>query len=125
MALSASYLSAVADRFGFWPKHISVWGDWDAFVKYTQTLNPFIPERLISPLAVLATAAEIVIPIFLILGIKTKLFANLSGILLSVFAICMSLSLNVKAPLDYSVFTAAAASFALANIKEKFLEFEK
>lgn len=125
LALSASYLSAVADRFGFWPKEQSVWGNWLKFVEYTKTLNFWLPNHFITPAAVLSTAAEIIIPIFLLLGFKTRLFANLSGLLLLTFALAMCIALGIKAAMDYSVFTGAAASFALANMKEKFLELDR
>jgi thiosulfate dehydrogenase (quinone) large subunit len=36
----------------------------------------------------------------------------------------MTFSRGIKAPLDYSVFTASAAAFALSLIKEKFLELD-
>jgi hypothetical protein len=35
-------------------------------------------------------------------------------LLLTIFGISMALTLGMKAPLDYSVFTAAAAAFSLA-----------
>jgi hypothetical protein len=35
-------------------------------------------------------------------------------VLLTIFGISMALTLGVKAPLDYSVFTAATAAFSLA-----------
>jgi hypothetical protein len=35
-------------------------------------------------------------------------------VLLTIFGMSMALTLGMKAPLDYSVFTAASASFALA-----------
>jgi hypothetical protein len=35
-------------------------------------------------------------------------------VLLTIFGISMALTLGMKVPLDYSVFTAAAASFSLA-----------
>lgn len=41
LALSAGFLSAVADRFGIWSKEVSVWGNWDSFLNYTQVINPW------------------------------------------------------------------------------------
>lgn len=51
LALSFSFLSAVADRFGLWPAQISVWGNWENFIAYTQVINPWLPEALVSPAA--------------------------------------------------------------------------
>lgn len=124
LSLSIGFLSAVADRFGLWSKENSAWGNWDNFLKYTGQINPFVPERLIEPLGIVATAAEIVFAVFLIVGFKTELFAKLSACLLLLFALSMSFSIGVKSALDYSVFTAAGAAFALANMKDKYMELD-
>jgi hypothetical protein len=60
--------------------------------------------------------------IFLIAGIKTKLTAQFSGVLLFLFGLAMAYSYGIKAPLDYSVFAASAAAFSLSTMKNKFLE---
>jgi hypothetical protein len=51
IALSAGFLSASADRFGMWPKEVSAWGNWQNFVVYTKSLNPFAPDSLVPFLA--------------------------------------------------------------------------
>ena len=124
LALSASFLSAVADRLGFWSAEHSAWGTWDNFLIYTQKLNPWFAEFLISPLAIIATAAEVIFGICLLVGFKTELVAKLSGFLLLIFGLSMTFSVSIKGPLDYSVFTAAAAAFALSLIKEKYMEVD-
>ncbi|MCE7040312.1 DoxX family membrane protein [Dyadobacter sp. CY312] len=124
LALSTGFLSAVADRFGFWSKENSVWGNWDNFVSYTAQLNPWFPEAFISPAAIVATAAEIILPIFLLLGFKTELFAKLSGCLLLIFALSMTFSTGIKGAFDYSIFAAAGAAFALSNIRQKYFELD-
>lgn len=124
LSISIGFLSAVADRFGLWSKEVSAWGNWENFVNYTKVLNPLVPESLIEPAAIIATVAEIIFPVFLLLGFKTELFAKLSGYLLLIFALSMTFSIGIKGPLDYSVFTAAAACFALSNIKEKYAELD-
>jgi uncharacterized membrane protein YphA (DoxX/SURF4 family) len=124
LAISAGFLSAVADRFGLWSKENSVWGNWENFLSYTKVLNPLLPDNLIAPIGGLATALEIIFPLFLLLGFKTELFAKLSGYLLLVFGLSMIFSVGIKAPLDYCVFTGAAACFALSLIKEKYLEID-
>lgn len=122
LAISIGFLSAVADRFGLWNKEVSAWGNWDNFVAYTKVLNPLVPESLINPVAIIATAAEVIFAICLLIGFKTELFAKLSGFLLLIFALCMTFTIGIKSPLDYSVFTSAAAAFALSLMKEKYLE---
>lgn len=124
LAIAFSFLSAVADRFGVWNKEVSVWGNWENFLNYTQLINPWIPDSLIPTFAIVATAAEIVFAVFLIIGFKTELFAKLSGFLLVLFALSMTFSTGIKGALDYSVFTAAAGAFALSLLKEKYLEVD-
>ena len=124
LAVAIGFLSAVADRFGFWPKDLSAWGNWDSFLDYTQMLNPLIPESLVSIVGAAVTIAEIVFAICLIIGFKTELFAKLSGYLILIFALAMAFTSGVKGALDYSVFTAAAAAFALSTMKTKHFEID-
>lgn len=124
LAIATGFLSAVADRFGFWGKEISVWGNWDNFLQYTAIINPWFPDAAISPVGIIATAAEVLFALCLIIGFKTELFAKLSGGLLLVFALSMTFSTGVKGAFDYSVFSAAAGAFALSLIKEKYLELD-
>lgn len=124
LAISIGFLSAVADRFGFWNKEVSVWGNWDSFLEYTRLINPWVPDSLIPAIGILATAAEIVLAIFLLIGYKTGLFAKLSGALLLLFALSMTFSTGIKSAFDFSVFSAAAGAFALSLIHEKYLELD-
>ncbi len=116
VSLSAGFLSAVADRFGWWPEGISVWGNWTNFVDYTQTLLPFFPNSWMPVIGGMATLGEVLLGISLLVPFKTELVAKCSGVLLLLFGISMAISVHVKAPLDYSVFTASAAAFALGWI---------
>jgi uncharacterized membrane protein YphA (DoxX/SURF4 family) len=123
-AISLGFLSAVADRFGFWPTEVSAWGNWNSFIEYTNLINPLIPDVLISPMGIIATTAELLFALCLIVGFKTEYFARLSGYLLLLFALAMTFSTGIKGVLDYSVFTASAAAFALSLMKEKYLELD-
>ena len=116
IAIASTMLSAVADRFGVWEEN-SVWGNWENFEKYTRQLTLFLPESLSKFSAYTATFLEILLPILLILGFKTKIAASATGILLLIFALSMCISLGIKAPLDYSVWVGSAAAFLLANQK--------
>lgn len=118
LAISVTMLSAVADRFGFWGKN-SAWGNWENFEKYTRQLTFFLSESLSVFSAYAATFLEILFPLMLILGFKTKIGAFGAGFLLLIFALSMTLALGVKAPLDYSVWVGSAAAFLLAN-QEKY-----
>jgi len=116
-ALGASFLSAVADRFGLWgpygAKNVS-WGDFAHFVAYTGTVMSLFPSSLTVSFAWAATVAETLFGILLIAGFKTRMASVLSGLLLLSFATAMVTGLGIKKPLDYSVFSAAAAAFLLA-----------
>ncbi len=118
LTLAAGFLSAVADRFGLWgtpgAPHVS-WGDWAHFVGYTALLNAYLPAVLAPLVGAVATALEVALALGLILGIWPRAVAFASAALLLVFALSMTLALGPKAPLDYSVFTGAAAAFLLGT----------
>src|ERR1044071_6248674 len=116
-ALGASFLSAVADRFGLWgpygAKNVS-WGNFAHFVEYTGAMTSLFPSSLTVSFAWAATLAETLFGILLIAGFKIRMASVLSGLLLLSFAIGMATGLGIKSPFDYSVFSAAAAAFLLA-----------
>lgn len=117
VALAAAFLSAVADRVGLWgPPGASgvAWGEFSRFLAYTATLNPWAPEALVPVLGWAATAAEVVLGLALLAGLLTRRAAVASGVLLLLFGIGMTVGTGVKSALDASVFSAAAAAFALA-----------
>ena len=116
LALGASFLSAVADRFGLWgpygARNVS-WGNFAHFVEYTGTVTSLFPSSLTASFAWAGTVAETLFGILLI-GFKTRMVSVLSGLLLLSFAMGMVTGLGIKTPFDYSVFSAAAAAFLLA-----------
>ncbi len=124
LAISVGFLSAVTDRFGLWNKEISAWGNWNSFLEYTELINPWVPNSMISAIGIFATTAEIVFALCLLVGFKTELFARLSGILLLIFALSMTFSTGIKGVFDFSVFTASAGAFALSLLKAKYMELD-
>ena len=116
LALGTSFLSAVADRFGIWGAYgqpnVS-WGNYVRFADYTAKLNWFLPAAMTPALAPIATAAETLFGPLLVLGWKTRITALLSGVLLTTFALTMTMALGVKAPLNFSVFSAAGGALLL------------
>jgi hypothetical protein len=94
------------------------------FLSYTGVINPWLPVGLIEPVGTVATAAEILFSLCLLLGYRTERAAQWSGWLLLLFGLAMTFSTGVKGPLDYSVFSASAAAFALAQMKSKWLEID-
>ena len=117
LALGASFLSAVADRFGLWgpygAKNVS-WGTFAHFVEYTGVVTSVFPRSLTPSFAWASTAAEILCGVLLIAGFKMRFASVLSGLLLMSFALGMATGAGIKAPLDYSVFSASGAAFLLA-----------
>ena len=113
VALGTAFLSAVAGRFGIWDRSID-WAQFDRFMRRTAEVNAFMPAFTIPFLAWAATIAEISLGICLILGIQLRWTALASALLLAMFATAMTMSLGVKSPLDYSVFSASAGALLLA-----------
>ncbi len=113
IAVAASFLSAVADRLGWWgpPGAPNVaWGDWPSFVGYTASLNPWVPAHAVSLVAAAVTLAEALLALLLLTGIRLREASLGSAILLLSFATAMTVFSSPKAALDYSVLSAAAAA---------------
>ena len=118
VGLAAAFLSAVADRFGLWGQPGSrgvSWGDMAHFYDYTAEVNAFLPSTLIPAVAWLATIAETGLGFALLSGVCRRPVALATGVLLTLFALAMSISLGVTSALAYSVPTAAAAALLLAT----------
>ena len=119
LSLATAFLSPVGDRLGAWGPHGSPhvsWGVWHHFRLYADRLYWYMPPSVRPAAAVLATAGEALFAIALIIGFRLREAAIGSGLLLTIFGISMAVALGIKAPLDYSVFTAATAAFSLAII---------
>ena len=100
-ALGLGLLSAVADRFGLWGAFGQPnveWGNFSRFLEYTQTLNWYVPAEMIPPLGVIATGAEILCGLLLLVGWHTRAAAGLSGLLLLSFGLAMTLALGSRHP---------------------------
>src|SRR5258708_23285237 len=88
-ALGASFLSAVADRFGLWgphgAKHVS-WGDFAHFVQYTGAGMSLFPSSLTVSFACATTTAQPLFGLSLISGFNIPMASLLSALLLVPFA---------------------------------------
>jgi putative oxidoreductase len=113
IALGAAFLSGIASRFGLWGTNVG-YGNFANFVRYTAEVNSFMPAFTIPFLAWTATAAELVLGIVLIFGVRLRWAALGSALLLLLFGTAMAISFGIKSPLDYSVFSASAAALLLA-----------
>ena len=119
VALAVSYLWFSFDRLGLvggpGDPHIS-WGDWTHFMTFASHVMSFLPEQIVSVLAITATIGELVFGTLLFVGYFTQLAAIGSGILAFFFALSMAISLGFESPLASSVFTVSAGSFLLAQV---------
>src|SRR5260370_37596454 len=108
LSLSSAFLSAIADRFGLYGPHGAPgvsWGDWAHFLQFVAYLNGFMPKVLIPTLGAVETIIEFTLAVALLLGFYQRIVAGASAALLALFALTMSISLGIRAPLGYGVFT--------------------
>ena len=118
IGLGVGFLSAVADRFGLWGAFGQPnveWGNFSRFLEYTHTLNWYLPAGMTLPLGIIATGAEILLGLLLVVGWHTRTTALLSGLLLLTFGAAMTLALGVKAPLNFAVLTGVGGALLLSN----------
>jgi putative oxidoreductase len=119
LALGIGFLLPVMDRFG-WLGAAGVngnaWGNWENFVSYTHTLMPYMSAGATNVMASMATAAETIFGIALIIGYQTRLAALGSFLLTLSFALSMFFFADMRAPFSYSVFADSAASLLLACV---------
>jgi uncharacterized membrane protein YphA (DoxX/SURF4 family) len=117
ISLAAAFLSAVADRFGWWaPFGQGAWGSMKAFADYTHQLVPFASGWFLTVIVWGATVTETSLAALLLLGWRPKLVGAAACLVLTVFGTAMAVSLGLEAPLSYSVFSAASAAAAYAVI---------
>ena len=74
----------------------------------------FMPKTTIPYLAWAATVCETSFGILLILGLWPRWVSLGSAILLAMFGTAMAISLGLKSPMDYSVYSASGAAVLLA-----------
>jgi uncharacterized membrane protein YphA (DoxX/SURF4 family) len=118
LGLGLGFLSAVADRFGLWGAFGQPnveWGNFSRFLEYTHSLNWYWPAGMIPALGIIATGAEILFGLLVLVGWRTRVAARLSGLLLIVFATAMTTALGVKSVLNFAVLTGIGGAFLLAN----------
>jgi uncharacterized membrane protein YphA (DoxX/SURF4 family) len=93
LALAAGFLTAVTDRFGWWGPHGTenvAWGDFRHFLDYAAKLNPWFPAFWIPAVGWFVTAAELLLGICLLLGIRTRNTTFLAALLLFAFGCGMT-----------------------------------
>ncbi len=87
------------------------------FVDYAHSLVPYLSRSLASILGGLATIAEVVFGICLIIGYKLKYVTLGSAVLTFIFGVCMATSSGIAAPFNYPVFVFTGAGLLLSECK--------
>jgi uncharacterized membrane protein YphA (DoxX/SURF4 family) len=113
IALGTAFLSAIASRFGAWDGTLDL-KHFEGFLDYAGQVLSFMPKAAVPYLAWIATVCETSFGILLILGLWPRWIPLASAILLAMFGTAMAISLALKSPMDYSVFSASAAAVLLA-----------
>lgn len=111
--LGLIYLWVVADRLGILGPDGNlgvVWGNFDHFLEYTATLNPWFPRVVSDILGYFVTFFEVVLGVLLVSGIRLKEAALASLAQLLVFLLSMTFSIGFKEAFDYIVFTVVVAA---------------
>lgn len=119
LALGIGFILPVLDRLGMLgaagDPNVG-WGNWTNFIDYTNSLMPYLNHNMANIMGVIATVAEIIFGVLLIIGFKIRITAYGSFLLTLSFALSMLIFAGYRAPFNYSVFTASAASLLLATI---------
>lgn len=115
LSLASAFLSAVADRFGWWkPFGQGSWGSMNAFAIYAHQLVPFASGWSLTVIVWSATATEATLGVLLLTGRWPRSVGAATCLLLIIFGTAMAISLGMESPLSYSVFSAASAAAAYA-----------
>jgi uncharacterized membrane protein YphA (DoxX/SURF4 family) len=119
LAMAVIFLMAVMDRLGLLgaPGSSGVsWGDWKHFIDYTNTLVPFANRKIANFLGLVATVAETVFGICLVIGLKVKQIALGAAVLTFCFGLCMAIFVSISAPFNYPVFVFTGAGLVLSGL---------
>lgn len=115
ISLGTAFLSAVADRFGWWgPLGQGSWGSMSAFADYTQQLLPPVSGWPLTVIVWTVTVVETSLGVLLLTGKWPKYVGAAACLVLTVFGIAMAVGFGAESPFSYSVFSAASAAAAYA-----------
>lgn len=114
--LAITFLWVVADRLsllGPAGNNGVVWGNFETFLEYTATLNPWFPRGLSDVLGYFVTILEVILAVFLIVGIRVKESSIVCIALLITFTLSMTFSIGIKEALDFIIFTIVLTAASL------------
>jgi uncharacterized membrane protein YphA (DoxX/SURF4 family) len=109
LALAVGLLAAVGARFGL----IGAPAGFDALTYWTTRLWGFAPASIVPILGWIVTTVELVLGLLLLLGLRTRPAALVTGVLFLAVAAAMSFRSGLEAPFHAAIFLTAAASFAV------------
>ena len=92
-------------------------GGFDPFLADTGKLLWYLPAGVVPAAGWAATVLEVMLAVGLVAGVRLRAVALAGGVLLSVFAVTMTVALGPEPPLSYSVWSAAAGAFLLASLR--------
>lgn len=104
MMVGGAFLLALSSRVGHFK----------GFIKYTATVNSFLPLGIIPTVAVVATICECVLCTMMLLGIRTRWASAGSAVLLFLFATAMTIS--GQSQFEWAVYVLSFGSWALATM---------
>jgi len=118
LALGVGFIIPVMDRLGLMgpPGSGAAWGDWNHFVDYTNTLIPFASRAIANIMGLLATIAEFVFGICLIIGFRIKEVGLGAAVLTLLFGLSMAIFVSIGAPFSYPVFVFTGAALVLSGL---------
>jgi uncharacterized membrane protein YphA (DoxX/SURF4 family) len=122
IALAASFVSSLADRFGFLGRHGTpgvTWGSWKSFLGSSAQLTFWLPAVLRPAAAWISTILEAILVVALLIPYRTTFFSTVAGALLTAYALSLACAYGLGISLAYSVWTAAAGAFLLAAMARK------
>lgn len=125
LIIALAFLEAVSDRFGLLGGAGApgvAWGDFSHFVTYTGKVNSFLPRALIFTVAVLATIFEVACGLTMLLGVRIRIAACGSALLLFLFATAMTIS--GLSQFSYGVYLLCAGALALATTDASLLSID-
>lgn len=110
--LAITYLWVIADRLSLLGPAGNmgvVWGNFDTFLSYTASLNPWFPKEISYFLGYAVTIIEFLLAIFFIFNIKLKETFLASFLLLVTFTFSMIFSVGFEQAYDFIIFTVILA----------------
>ena len=110
--IAGAFLLALWNRFD----------DFNGFIRYTGVVNSFMPQAIVPGMAVIATIMEMTCCFLMFVGLKLRLTAAASGLLLFMFATAMTISGLEQ--FTWAVYVLATGGWMLATVDASMLSLD-